>query len=148
MAYRVFLDADVLIAAFQGESQLRECALAILSEPLDFWYSPLLCMEVMIQPTYHRHTLELAFYNEYFTNATCFGNLDGMFEIGSREALKHGIAVVDALHIATAHLAKCAVLITAEKQTKPMFRTKLVKVVTIIGRTKHASSLGKLLAER
>src|SRR5439155_966963 len=116
MAYRVFLDAAVLIAAFQGERRLRECALAILSEPLfDFWYNPLLHMEVMIQPTYQRHTLELAFYNEYFANASCYGDLNRMFDIGSREAMKHGISVVDALHVATAHLARCEILVTAEK---------------------------------
>ena len=146
MAYRVFLDADVLIAAFQGEQPLRDCALAILSEPLfEFIYNPLLKMEVMIQPTYHRHNLELAFYNEYFKNATIFGDLDRMFEIGSREAMKHGIAVVDALHIATAHLAKCSALVTAEKDTKPMFRTKLVKVVTILGMSRPVHAVQKLL---
>lgn len=145
MAHRVFLDADVLIAAFQGERQLRECALAILSEQLlDFVYSPLLRMEVMIQPTFHRHTHEVSFYNEYFKNATCFGDLDRMFEIGSLEAMKHGIAVIDALHIATANLAKCAVLVTAERPTKPMFRTNLVRVVSILGVSKPTQAL-KLL---
>ena len=142
MAYRVFLDADVLIAAFQGERQLRECALAILSEPLfEFVYDPLLKMEVMIQPTYQRHTLELAFYNEYFNHAKCFGNLNQMFEIGGREAMKHGIAVVDALHVAAAHLARCAVLVTAEKPTKPMFRTKLIRVVSILGMTRPTQAV-------
>ena len=125
MAYRVFVDADVLIAAFQGEGQLRERALAVLSLPLvEFWYNPLLRMEVTIQPAYQRHSSELAFYNTYFSNATCYGNLNQMFELGYAEGMKHGIAVVDALHVATAHLAKCAVLATAERDTKPMFRTQ------------------------
>jgi len=147
MGYRVFLDADVLIAAFQGERQLRECALAILSEPLfDFWYNPLLHMEVMIQPTYQRHSLELAFYKTYFSGASCHGNLNQIFEIGKQEAMKHGIAAVDALHVATAHLARCAVLVTAEKPTKPMFRTKLVKVVSILGMAKPSHAVQKLLS--
>src|SRR5690242_394635 len=111
MAYRIFLDAGVLITGFRGERQLRECALAILGQTLcEFWYNPLLHMEVMIQPTYHKKKLELEFYNEYFNNANCFGDLDRMFQIGSREAMKHGISVVDALHIATAHLAKCPIM--------------------------------------
>jgi predicted nucleic acid-binding protein len=143
---RVFLDSGVLIAAFQGEPALRECALAILDEPLiDFWYSPLLKLEVTIQPAYQKHTLELQFYNEYFKNATCWGNLDRMFEIGGREAIRHGIALVDALHVATAHLARCAVLVTTEKPTKPMFRTELVKVVSIFGVAKPPSIVRKLL---
>jgi predicted nucleic acid-binding protein len=142
MGLRIFLDADVLIAAFQGESLLRECAQAILSEPLfDFVYDPLLRMEVMIQPTYHRHTIEVAFYNTYFKNAMCFGQLNQMFEIGSKDAMDNGIAVVDALHIASAHLSKCAALVTAEKPTKPMFRTSLVKVVSILGVARPTSAL-------
>jgi predicted nucleic acid-binding protein len=147
MAYRVFVDADVLIAAFQGERQLRDCAQAILSQQLfEFWYNPLLRMEVTVQPAYHKHTSELSFYNTYFSGAQCYGDLNRMFEVGHIEAAKHGIAVVDALHVATAHLAKCAVLVTAERDTKPMFRTRLVKVVSILGMSKTASTVHKLLS--
>ena len=146
MACRIFLDAGVLIAAFQGERQLRECALAILSQPLfEFWYNPLLRMEVTLQPAYHRHRLELAFYDAYFGNASCYGDLDRMFEIGAKESVKHGIAVVDALHVATAHLAKCAALVTTEKPTKPMCRTTLVKVVSIVGMSKPTQAVERLL---
>jgi predicted nucleic acid-binding protein len=146
MGCRIFLDADVLIAAFQGEAQLRSCAQAFLNEPLfDFIYDPLLHMEVMIQPTYHGHNLEVSFYNTYFRGATCFGQLDRMFEIGSKEAMRHGIAVADALHIATAHISKCAALVTAEKDTKPMFRTKLVRVISIRNMTKPAADVRGLL---
>lgn len=146
MAYRVFLDASVLINAFQGQQQLRECALAILSEPLfEFWYSPLLKMEVTLQPTYQRHNLALAFYNTYFSRSQCYGDLNRMFEVGSQQATKHGIAVVDALHIAAAHLAKCPYLVTAEKSTKPMFRTKLLKVVSILDMSKPAQAVQNLL---
>jgi hypothetical protein len=38
---------------------------------------------------------------------------------------------MDALHIAAANLARCKMLVTAEKVNKPMFRTKLVPVVSI-----------------
>lgn len=146
MACRIFLDAGVLIAAFQGERQLRECALAILSQPLfEFWYNPLLRMEVTLQPAYQHRHVQLNFYNTYFQHASCFGDLNRMFEIGAQESVKHGIAVVDALHVATAHLAKCSALVTTEKPTKPMFRTSLVKVVSIIGMGKPAQTVQKLL---
>src|SRR5579862_4614433 len=111
MACRIFLDADVLIAAFQGEPGIRDCAQAFLSESrFNFVYSPLLRMEVMIQPVYHRRTDEISFYNTYFQSASCWGQLDRMFEIGSQDAMKHGISVFDALHVATAHLSGCAAL--------------------------------------
>lgn len=142
MPFRVFVDAAVLINAFQGERQIRDCALEILSHPLiEFWYSPLLRMEVTIQPAFCRRASELKFYETYFSSAQCYGDLNRTFEVGHKDAMKHGIAVIDALHIASAHLAKCAVLVTAEKPTKPMFRTVLVKVVSIYGVTKPANAV-------
>jgi hypothetical protein len=133
MAFRIFLDADVLIAGFKGEPrEVKECAQAILSEPLfEFWYSPLLKMELTIMPTYQGHHLELAFYNAYFKSACMYGELNRMFEVGAHEAVRHGITVIDALHIAAAHLARCPVLVTGERATRPMFRTTLVKVVCL-----------------
>jgi hypothetical protein len=87
----------------------------------------------------------MAFYNEYFGHASCWGDLDRMFEIGGKEAMKHGIALADSFHIAAANLARCPVLVTAEKSTKPMFRTRLVRVVSILEITRPATAIQKLL---
>jgi len=138
----------VLIAAFKGEPTIRECALAILSEPgLDFYYSPLLKLEVTLQPTHHGFKRELAFYDLYFDNANIFGNLNHMFEIACPEALKHGITVMDALHLAAAKLSRCQLFITTEKPTKsnthevtPLFRTTLVKVASIATMTQPSQA--------
>jgi len=51
------------------------------------------------------------------------------YEIGAPDAKKHGISVMDALHIAAANLSNCPYFIRTENATKPMFRTKLVTVV-------------------
>ncbi|MEX2263090.1 MAG: hypothetical protein WD696_14135 [Bryobacteraceae bacterium] len=83
----------------------------------------------MLQASHEKSQLEIEFYNTYFASATCFGNLDRIFEIGEREARKHGIPVMDAMHIAAANLSRCEVLVTGEKPTKPMYRTRLVTVV-------------------
>src|SRR5687768_14764900 len=108
---------------------MRERALAVLSEPsAQFWYSPLLELEVTLQATHQKRDLELKFYAEYFKNADCYGDLNRMFEIGSREAKKHGIPVIDALHVAAASLSRCKLLLTTESPSKPLFRTKLVTV--------------------
>lgn len=72
------------------------------------------------------------FYAEYFRNADCYGDLNRMFEIGKPEAMKHGIPVIDVLHIAAANLSRCSVLFTTEGTTKPLFRTKLVRVASIL----------------
>ncbi len=112
---------------------MRAAALAILSQPsFDFWYSPLLKLEATLQATYHKGRIELDFYEEYFRVAECYGDLNRIFEIGSPDALKHGIPVMDALHIAAANLARCEVLVTTEGPTKPLFRTNLVRVAAIL----------------
>ena len=106
----------------------------MLSEPnLEFWYSPFSRLEVILQPTKEKRKDELRFYEEYFSHANCYGALDRIFEIGSMEAMKHGIKIADAFHVAAANLSKCSVLVTAEKVTSPMFHTKLVRVVSIAG---------------
>jgi len=112
---------------------MRERALAILENPdFDFWYSPLLKLELTLKPTHTRNNLELAFYAVYFKGASCFGALDRVFEIGSPDAMKHGIPVMDAMHVAAANLSRCEVLFTTEGPTKPLFRTKLVRVASIL----------------
>ena len=89
--------------------------------------------------------VELEFYEEYFRNANCYGELNRVFEIGNKEALRHGISVVDALHVAAANLSRCAALITTEKPTKPIFRTKIVPVVGITGAKSTQQRIYKLL---
>lgn len=111
----------------------------------NFGIAPLIKLEVILQPTHRKQTVELQFYEEYFKHANCWGTLDRMFEIASPEAMKHGISVMDALHIAAANLARCKLLITTEKPTKPMFRTKLVRVVSILGITKSTHAVQKLI---
>jgi hypothetical protein len=68
---------------------------------------PLLRLEATLQAKYHKSKIELDFYDEYFRAADCFGDLNRIFEIGSPEAEKHGIPVMDALHIAAANLSRC-----------------------------------------
>jgi len=112
---------------------MRESALAVLGNPdYEFWYSPLLKLELILQPSHEGRSLELEFYNEYFRVAGCYGDLNRMFEIGAPDAMKHGITVLDALHVAAASLAKCKLLVTTEGPTKPIFRTKLVQVASIL----------------
>ncbi len=142
---KVFLDANVLIGAFKGEPDVREAAFAILYCPhLEFWYSPLLNLEVTLQAIHHKQADELKFYDEYFRQANCYGDLNRMYEIGAPDAKKHGISVVDALHVAAASLSRCAALITTEKVTKPLFRTKLVKVISLPAGNKSSQIVRQL----
>lgn len=126
---RIFADADVLIAAARGSNLERDQALALLADPgLEFVYDPFLRLEVLLQPTYNGRVLEIQFYQEYFRTAEQFGMLDRIFDLGQQECFKHGIKVMDAMHIAAARLAGCDALITLERSTSPMYRTQTVPV--------------------
>jgi hypothetical protein len=106
--------------------------LNVLSCPdFEFWYSPLLRLETMLQPTRENRALEVDFYSAYFSQANCYGDMNRIFEIGERDSPQHAIPVMDAMHVAAASLARCAALITTEKVTKPMFRTRLIRILSI-----------------
>lgn len=122
----------MLISAASGERPFKERSLAVLADPGHvFVYNPFLQLEVLLKTKFHKRDLEGQFYESYFKSANCYGDLNRMFEIGGKEAYRHGIAVIDAMHIASANLMHCDILVTLEKTTKPMFRTKLVKVVSL-----------------
>lgn len=57
----------------------------ILSEPnIEFWYSPLLKLETILLPSHYRNKSELAFYDEYFKHAQCYGTSIEYLKSGSR----------------------------------------------------------------
>lgn len=93
---------------------------------------------------HHKRSEELAFYAEYFKHAECYGDLNEIFRIGAPDAKRHGIPAVDALHIAAAHLAKCVAFVTTEKQTKPLFRTNLVRVISLPTPNRSAQTIRQL----
>ena len=106
--------------------------MGLLADPAhSFVYDPFLELEVLLLPKFHRRELEAEFHETYFKLATCFDDLNRLFKVGRDEAYRHGIAVLDAMHIAAAHLTGCDALVTLEKPTKPMFRTTLVQVTSL-----------------
>lgn len=97
-----------------------------------------------LQAAHHKQTEELKFYDQYFRHAEMYGDLNRTLEIAAPDAKRHGIGVVDALHVAAANLSKCAALITTEKLTKPLFRTNLVRVVSLQAGHKGSQTLKQL----
>lgn len=117
-----------MIAAVRGEQSLKTKALNILRNPArQFFYSPVLRLEVTLLAAHHGNRDELLFYSSYFKGANCYGDLDRLFEIAEKQAVTHGISVVDSLHVAAAHLTR-SILVTGEKDRKPMYRTRIAKI--------------------
>lgn len=86
----------------------------------------------MPKAVYGRRKEEADFYKEYFDNALIWVNdVAKTIEIATQESELHGIAAMDALHIAAAYLGEATVLYTTERETKPLYRTSLVRVVML-----------------
>lgn len=133
MPILTFLDANVLFAAHRGNPNVRDRALALLSQPeRHFIASPFLRLEVMPKAVYHRNTSEVDFYQAYFDNVRVWVNdVDSIVRLATEESERCGINAMDALHVAAAHLAEANVLVTIEGREKPIYRTSLVQVVCL-----------------
>ena len=59
------------------------------------------------------------------------GDLHQIVSIAYEEARQHRIKAMDALHIAAASLAGATELITAERSDSAIYRTKLIKVLSL-----------------
>ena len=78
---------------------------------------------------FYKKRLEQALYEEYFNTAEWFRDTEKIAALAEREAAKEGLAAMDALHLAAAHLSRADEFITTEKPNKSIYRSSLVKVV-------------------
>lgn len=126
---RTFLDSGVLLAAARSLQRDRDRALQILGDPdRTFLTSPFVHLELVPKAIFNKRRLERAFYEEYFTAAEWFRDLDTIEAAAHVEAAKAGLAAMDALHLAAAHLARADEFITTERPEKPIYRSALVRV--------------------
>ncbi len=98
-----------------------------------FLTSAFIHLEVVPKAIYYRKRLERSFYDRYFKNAIWYRELEKIEAAAQTEAAKTGLAAMDALHLAAAHLSRADEFVTTEKPTKPLHRTTLVKVVHLFG---------------
>ncbi len=98
----------------------------------EFCTSELVKLELLPKPAFFRQRAEVEFYETHFRAAVATQELDR--ELG-REAMelarRHGIAAMDALHLAAAIRLGAEEFFTAEKPGKPMFRARGIKVKSI-----------------
>jgi hypothetical protein len=86
-------------------------------------------LELVPKATYHKKHLEKAFYDEYFTAAKWIRDLDKIESVARTEAAKAGLAAMDALHVAAAHLGGADEFFTTERPGKPIYRSLLISPV-------------------
>jgi predicted nucleic acid-binding protein len=125
-----FLDANVLIAAYKGQPALRSIARKVLNNTnREFVASPFLELEVR---PFCEDDEEEEFMRVYFDRVLASrGDLHQIVGIAYEEAKQHRIKAMDALHVAAASLAGATELITAERSDSAIYRTKLIKVLSL-----------------
>jgi predicted nucleic acid-binding protein len=127
---RTFFDSGVLIAFARSLDPDAERALRILGDPNRvFLTSPFVHLEMVPKAIFFRKRIERSFYDRYFTNAVWYREVDKIEAEAQTEAAKAGLAAMDALHLAAAHLSRADEFITTEKPNKAIHRSSLVKVV-------------------
>jgi len=122
MSKRTYVDTCVLIAAFRAKGELGRRAIEILDDPdRTLVVSDAVRLEVFPKPRFHRIQEEVDFYEAVFEQSEKQPwNLETLKRAHTL-AEAHGIAAMDAIHVATALDAEVDEFISAEKPTKPMF---------------------------
>ncbi|TAL79601.1 MAG: PIN domain-containing protein [Burkholderiaceae bacterium] len=132
MPKRTYIDTCVLIAAFRGEPELAKRAMAVIDDPArKLVVSDAVQLEALPMACYHNNVEEVEFYKTVFDAAEKltwnYAVLYKAFEL----AKTHGIAAMDAIHVAHAVEARVDEFVGGEKPTKPMYRVSAVPMHSI-----------------
>lgn len=129
---RTFLDSGVLLTAWRGLD--ATVALMILDDPnRSFVTSDLVKLELLPKPMCFKQNLEVRFYEAHFRATENSARLTpALFGEAKRLASKHGLAAIDALHVAAAIRLRAAEFITTEHPDKPLFRVAEIKIRSLL----------------
>lgn len=131
---RTFLDASILITAHRGQPLDRQAAIALLNErERRFVSSQFVAMECLPKAIYEKRKAEAEFYRQYFNTRVrvWVEDYEAILGLARLEATRWGLAAMDALHIAAAHLGSAEEFWTTEGPQKPIYRTQLTQVLRL-----------------
>jgi predicted nucleic acid-binding protein len=132
MIKRTYLDSGVLLAAFNGKSDIYKQAMQILDDPnRNLLVSDAVWLEVMPKPLYEKRRQEVEFYETVFAAAERLSWNISSLDHAVGLAQKYGVAAMDAIHIAHAIDAKADEFVTSEKPSKPIFRVRELSMRSI-----------------
>ncbi len=129
---RTYIDAGVLIMAFQGQDPAWQRALAVLEDPdRRLVVSDYLRLEVLPQPIYNKRIDEIEFIQAVFERAENVPHsavdVDNVLDL----AVRYGLHAMDSLHVGSALAAGVEEVVTTEKSTKPICRVTEVQVTSL-----------------
>lgn len=136
MTKRTYIDANLLIAAWHGKDDAGFKALEILDDPTrHLVVSDALWLEVMPKPLFFRNELEIEVFHDIFGRAEHVRWQLPVLEQAGALAQRHGLAAMDAIHIAIAINAHVDEFVSGEKPDKPMFRVTEIPMRSLRGTT-------------
>lgn len=128
-----YLDSSCLIAAADFEIDRNLKVHDLRREPhRNFFYSSFVTLETLSQAIHYGNKSREHFFRYYFNQ--CLAISDNLIEIlneARRQSEKYGIVGINACHIA-AVIGSADEFCTFEKPTKPVFRTKEIKVISLL----------------
>jgi predicted nucleic acid-binding protein len=129
---RTYIDANVLIAAWNGDTESRSWARAALDDPERILVvSDFVRLEVLPKPTFYQRRAEVAFMETIIAAAEhaplTAKTLDRAIAIAGDDDL----SPLDALHLAIAAESGVDEVLTFERPDKPMCRQNAVRVVSL-----------------
>lgn len=132
MATRTYVDPSVLIAAFRGEGALARRAFEVLDDPARIRVvSDYVRLEVLPKPIFHKQQEEEQFMREYCNAAEEVPSSPEVTNTAVDLASRYDLHPVDALHVASAVIARAAELVTLEKPGKPICKVREIQVTSL-----------------
>jgi predicted nucleic-acid-binding protein len=129
---RTYIDANVLIAAFQGEESVAQRAFQVLDDPdRKLVVSDYLRLEVLPKPTFHQQREEVEFMQSILDQAENVLSTSDLTGKSLEFANKYDLTPIDALHVGASAVAAVDELITMEKPTKPMCKVREINVKSL-----------------
>lgn len=117
---RVYIDSCVLMIAFKAqEPEISDAAFKLLDDPeVAHLFSRITELELLPMPAFNRRSRECEFYQTFFNSAERVPCTEATIESALDVAVRNGLTLGDALHVACAISANAQELVTAEKRTR------------------------------
>jgi len=135
----------VLIYAAKGVDPASALAIPFVTDPArEYVTSDYVRLEVFPKSRFNKRADETQFYEGFFAaNLITVTPTPALIAFAMQEACECGMSAIDALHVACAIFACSTDLITSERTTKPIHRTRKIRVISIFqdGPKKRATVL-------
>lgn len=124
-----FVDANVIILAANNKGEDGRAALEYLArEDREWLTSPFVELEVKPKPVRLGEREEVEFIDAFLGKCRSISNLEKIVRLAYQEMTVNNVKVVDALHLAAAHVGGADEFVTFESFNQPMHKTRLVKI--------------------